>query len=99
MLTRVISLAFVALLAADVARAADTAYIPVGQAHAKKTVIAFPEIRASGSGADSLARQVHETVVNDLTFMDLFSFMGQSAFVEPSSAGITMGSFRFSDWS
>lgn len=87
------------LLAPLAASAADNAYIQVGQAHAKKTVIAFPDIRASGSNADTLSREIHETVTNDLTFMDLFSFLGSSAFVEPSSAGMTMGTFRFTDWS
>ncbi|HUP58556.1 MAG TPA: Tol-Pal system beta propeller repeat protein TolB [Bdellovibrionota bacterium] len=75
-------------------------YIQVGQARTKKTIIAFPEIRASGSNAEAVAKQIHEIITNDLTFMDLFSFLGSSAFIESaSSAGITMGSFKMTDWS
>lgn len=83
----------------SIAHAADNAYIQVGQAHAKKTIIAFPDIHSTGNNADTIAREVKEIVTSDLEFMDLFSFLGNSAFVEPGSAGVTMGSFRFSDWS
>src|SRR5579885_1964364 len=94
-----IFLAFVPWALSASAHAADKAYIQVGQAHAKKTIIAFPDIRATGNNGDTIAREVKEIITNDLEFMDLFSFLGASAFVEPGSAGITMGSFRFSDWS
>src|SRR4051812_32730253 len=89
------------LFASPLALAAgDNPYIQVGQARTKKTVIAFPDLRFSGSNADTLAKQVHEIITNDLNFMDLFSFLGSSAFVEnPAAAGITLGSFKFSDWS
>src|SRR4051812_22750817 len=93
-------LALSGILGGITAHAADNAYIQVGQARLKKTVIAFPEIRPSGSSAGALARQIHETVTNDLGFMDLFSFLGRPAFVEnEAGAGIAPGSFRFSDWS
>ena len=71
---------------------AENPYIQVGTAKTKKTVIALPEIRGS-AGA-----KISEIILNDLTFMDLFKFLGASAFVEPKSAGIAIGSFKFSDW-
>jgi TolB protein len=82
------------------ALAADNPYIQVGSAHAKKTVVAFPAIRYAGTNADALSKQIQEIITNDLNFMDLFSILGQSAYIEnPKSSGITLGSFKFSDWS
>src|SRR4051812_44849638 len=76
------------------ARAADTdVYIPVGQAKIKKTILAFPDIRSPGdSSLGAYARQISETVKTDLTFMDLFSFLPNSAFLEDASkSGLTSG--------
>jgi TolB protein len=81
-----------ALLLASVAHAAP--YIPVGSAKTKKTIIAFPDIK----GDSALAKTISETVTNDLAFMDLFKFLSSSAFVEPASAGITLDTFKLSDW-
>ncbi len=79
--------------------ATDTPYIAVGSARTKKSVIAFPEIRMTHSGTASYAKTISEAVVNDLSFMDLFKFLGSSAFIEDSkTAGIDPGSFKFSDW-
>jgi TolB protein len=88
-----------ALLAPALSTAADTVYIPVGSAKTKKSVIAFPEIRAKGDRATAQAKVVAETVTNDLNFMDLFRFLPSSAFVEDAGkAGLTPDSFKFSDW-
>ncbi len=82
------------------AQAAEAPYISVGQARVKKTVIAFPEVKVSGTLASGLGKQIAETVTDDLTFMDFFTFLGKSAFIEDSSkAGITPGSFKVTDWS
>jgi len=74
-------------------------YIPVGSARTKKTVIAFPEIRTAGTRDGSFAKTISETVVNDLSFMDLFQFLSPSAFIEDSGkAGLTIGTFKLTDW-
>ena len=79
--------------------AQGAAYIPVGSAKTKKTVIAFPTIRNLENTSSSLTRALSETVTNDLSFMDSFRFLGTSAFLEnPAESGITPGSFKFSDW-
>ena len=79
--------------------AAETAYIPVGTAKTKKAVIAFPEIRTQNDTGKSLGKSISETVVTDLNFMDLFKFLESSAFVEDASkAGITLETFKLSDW-
>jgi TolB protein len=92
-------LALALALTPSLARA-DQTYIPVGQARTKKTVIAFPDVKIRGGGdAPALAKQIHETVANDLAFMDLFKFLNRAAFIEPSTAGIAAGSFKLSDWS
>ena len=76
------------------ARAEDHPYISVGQAKTKKTVIAFPEIL----GAPDAAKTVHDTVVSDLQFMDLFKFLDRAAFVEARGTGITADRFKMTDW-
>jgi TolB protein len=86
-------------IAPCLATAAEKTYIPVGQAKTKKTVIAYADTKARG-GADSagLAKLIHETVTNDLQFMDLFKFLDRAAFIEPPTAGLTSDSFKLSDW-
>src|SRR5581483_10844562 len=77
----------------------DKVYIPVGTARTKRTVIAFPQIRTRDERSAALAKDVTETVTSDLLFMDLFSFLDASAFIEdPSKAGINAGTFKLSDW-
>lgn len=96
-----------AILGNGAAYAADpsagTPYIPVGQAKTKKTVLAFPKIKVTPASEDRLgtvAKKIQEIVTNDLTFMDLFKFLGASAFIEDSSnAGLTLDTFKMSDWS
>lgn len=90
-----------AILAMAPSSRADNPYISVGAAKTKKTVIAFPEIRSSGDAiTDHAAKQIHEWVSNDLAFMDLFRFLSPTAFVENSAkAGITLDSFKLTDWS
>lgn len=96
-LLALLSLSF---LAANTSEAEGTVYIPVGAARVKKTVLAFPEVRASGARESGFAKTIHETVTNDLAYMDIFQFMNSSAFIEDASkTGVTMGSFKFTDWS
>ncbi|MFL5812856.1 MAG: translocation protein TolB [Bdellovibrionia bacterium] len=82
------------------AYAGDTPYIAVGKAKAEKAVIAMPEIRTGGNRElATLGKEISDTVTNDLNFMDMFKFLGSSAFVEDTSkAGITLDQFKLSDW-
>jgi len=92
--------AVVSALGPTLAHAGDVPYIAVGKAKSEKVVIAMPEIRTDGNRElATLAREINETVVNDLTFMDMFKFMGASAFVEDASkSGITLDQFKLSNW-
>jgi TolB protein len=96
----VLLLASTVVIAPKIAYSADAPYIPVGSAKTKKTVIAFPEIRTSNKTTENLAKVLTETVLNDLTYMDMFKFLGSSAFIEDDSqAGILPESFKYTDWS
>ncbi len=78
------------------------AYIPVGKARTKQTVLAIPGIQAGYSEAErfELPRNLAETIQNDLRFMDAFRILDPAAFVEDTrAAGITTGTFKFTDWS
>jgi TolB protein len=76
----------------------DSPYIAVGTAKTKKTVIAFPAIKAGDPELQALAKKVSDIVASDLSFMDLFSFVDSSAFIEKPDAGITLDRFKLSDW-
>jgi TolB protein len=92
-------LAFCSTLAVpSSAFAAGGVYISVGTAKTKKSVVAFAPILARSQDAASLARSLNETVTNDLTFMDLFRFLPNSAFVEPAGSAIAPNAFKMSDW-
>jgi TolB protein len=98
--TLILLIALICTLDSNSAYAADTPYIPVGAAKTRKTVIAMPLVRPSGNLASGLGKTIRETVISDLSFMDLFTFLDSSAFVENSTnAGITPGSFKMTDWS
>lgn len=73
--------------------------IAVGEARTKKSIVAFPTIQASNDSEGRL-RSIREVTMEDLAFSGLFDFLNPAAFVEdPSKAGITLGSFKFTDWS
>lgn len=83
------------------AQAADP-YIQVGRAKTRKTVIAYAPIQAllpPGGDRNGIGTGIRKTVTNDLLFVDLFSFLPESTFLEkPEQAGIEPGSFAFSNW-
>ena len=90
------------ILLSSLAYAEQAPYISVGQAKAKKTVIAIAPIRIEKpvGSAKSIASSIGETMIKDLEFMDLFKMMGSSAFIEnPASAGLTSDTFKMTDWS
>ena len=100
---RILSLLALSILALTTetleVHAEGTTYIPVGQAKTKKTVIAFPKIKFRSGATSAQSDRVYDALLGDLTFMDLFKFMGKEAFIEDSSAGIRSDQFKFSDWS
>jgi len=80
----------------------DKPYIPVGVAKTRKSVIAYPDAKLRGPLSGDLSAhgaKVHQIVEADLGFMDLFRLLDSSAFIEKSAAGITIDSFKLSDWS
>ena len=82
-----------------VAEAAETPYIPVGDARTKKSILAMPLMRAGNQVETALAKTLTETFVGDLNYMDLFKFLSATAFVEDAAkTGITPGSFPYADW-
>ncbi len=82
------------------ALAQEKAYISVGQARTKKSVLALPDVLVRSGDVSAAAKAIQETVVSDLLFMDLFKFMESSAFVEDTKrAGLTPDKFKLSDWS
>lgn len=85
-------------LAPNAAFSDEKPYIAVGEAKAKKSVIAFAETLTE-SGAAGQAKSVRETISNDLAFMDIFQFLGTSAFIEKPGAGLTPETFKMTDWS
>lgn len=78
-------------------------YIAVGEARVKKSVLAFPETRPQSAGMDSgdprgVGRAIRDAILSDLSFTNLFTIQSPSAFIEKPDAGITLESFRVSDW-
>jgi TolB protein len=78
-------------------------YIPVGEARVKKSVLAFPESKYLSAGMDSgdnkgIARTVKDQINHDLDFTALFTMQDSKAFIEKAGAGLTLDSFRISDW-
>ncbi|NDD90878.1 Tol-Pal system beta propeller repeat protein TolB [bacterium] len=97
LLTLVSCLSFI-FFSGPSAYSADKPYIAVGSAKARKVVLAIAPIR-SEARAGSEAEIIRDTLSSDLTFMDLFRFLGTTSFIEPVSAGIAPGSFKMTDWS
>ncbi|MBU6376121.1 MAG: hypothetical protein KGQ59_09010, partial [Bdellovibrionales bacterium] len=80
------SLAVLALLSyAQSARAADKPYIAVGNAKARKVVLAIAPVRADPN-TSAEATTVRDTMAADLTFMDVFRFLSPTSFIEQPSA-------------
>jgi len=82
------------------AQPVQTQYISVGEAKARKSIIALPEIRLTSPSIAPSAKKILDTLEGDLTFTDLFKIMGKAAYVEnTASAGIEPGTFKMTDWS
>lgn len=84
--------------------AQDKIYIKVGEAKVKKSVVAIPDIKFQTPGFEAgegkaFARAVKELINSDLVFTNLFTIQSPSAFIEKSDAGLTMETFKLSDWS
>jgi TolB protein len=77
------------------------AYISVGTAKTRKTVLAIAPFRTrqDAKNLSTTLKTLEETLKADLGFMDLFRFLDPSAFLETGNPGVTAGSFKMSDWS
>lgn len=91
-----------ALISSNIARAGQI-YIPVGEARVKRSVLAFPETKFVSPGTDSdrngAARVIRDAILSDLNFTNLFTMQSPAAFIEKGDAGLTLDTFRISDWS
>ena len=77
------------------------AYISVGKAKVKKTILAVAPIQWDGveRPREDWKEIIKETITRDLTFMDYFRFLPESEFKEGSGAGMLPSTFKFADWS
>lgn len=69
-------------------------YISIGDPQIKKSVLAIPLTK----GGSSDAKALHGILNRDLGFTALFKIQDPSAFIEDASAGLTLDSFKLSDW-
>lgn len=78
---------------------ADTPYIAVGKARARKVVLAFPSLQSQGPGAESAAKQIFTTFQTDIQFMEFARFLPEPAFPEkPQTGAVAFPPVRMSDW-
>jgi len=80
------------------ARAADQAYIAVGKAKTRKTIVALSPFQGGKGSLGSAGKKALDLVKTDLLFMDLFTILDPAAFLDKSE-GIAPGSFKMTDWS
>jgi len=73
------------------------AYIAVGQAKTRKTVIALPGF-VGPPNLKTAADKTLETINTDLLYMDSFQILSPKAFIDPST-GVEPGTFQMSNWS
>ena len=87
------------LLFAPVANAGQI-YIPIGEAQVKKSVLAISYVKTTHTGEGEVrdARAIHGVLNRDFAFTALFNIQDPAAFIEPQTAGITLDSFKLSDW-
>lgn len=80
---------------------ADTTYLAVGKAKTRRSVLAIAPLVWKGPGRDKTGagRKIYATLQNDLIFMDLFSLLPSSSFIEKPTAGVAPQEFRMKDWS
>jgi TolB protein len=73
------------------------AYIAVGQAKTRKTVLALPAF-VGPSTLKSAGEKTLETIRTDLLYMNSFQLLDPKAYLD-QSIGVTPGSFQMSNWS
>lgn len=95
---RLLSLVMVATLAATATNAQDKPYIAVGEAKTKQMNLAIAPIKTQGVSA-TLADDLLSRIKGHLEFTHLFSWTKFGADVEPDTAGIAPGTFKYADWS
>lgn len=80
--------------------------VKLGDAKAKKSLVAFPPLQVQGAaaGAQKVGAELFNVIINNLTVSGYFQFMPQSAFVEDTSktglrpAPADPNGFRFQSW-
>lgn len=77
--------------------AADQAYIAVGKAKTRKTIVALTPFQGGAGSLGTAGKKALDIVRSDLLFMDLFTILDPAAFLDKSS-GVAPGSFKMSDW-
>ncbi len=92
-------------LLSNIAFTQDKIYIKVGEAKIKKSVVAIADFKNLTPGFEAgegkaFSRNVKEIINSDLNFTNLFTLQSTAAFIEKSSdAGLTLETFKLSDWS
>jgi TolB protein len=92
-----IIVAFILLAAASSVFADEKPYIAVGQAKARKTIIALPGF-VGPSKLKSAGEKALKTIRDDLLFMDSFEILDAKAYLDKST-GVKPGSFPMTNWS
>ncbi len=79
---------------------ASQVYIAIGEAQVKKSVLAIKDVTVgAGTGVADYARVVQSSWTRDFNFTGLFTVQDKAAFIEPESAGLSLDSFKLTDWS
>ena len=84
-------------------------YIKVGEAKAKKSLVALPPLQFNGVPASapnhaSVGSDLYKVILNDLTVTSFFQFINQSAFLEDTAktglkpAPLEPNGFKFDTW-
>jgi TolB protein len=73
------------------------AYIAVGKAKTRKTILAFPSFAAASSNLKSAGEKTLETVRSDLLYMDAFQILDPKAYIDPSP-NAEPGTFDMNNW-
>ena len=75
----------------------DQAYIAVGQAKTRKTIIALPGFVGPAT-LKTAGEKTLETVRTDLLYMESFQILDAKAYLD-TSMGVAPGTFQMSNWS
>lgn len=102
-------LIFFSLLFSLASQAQNSVYIKVGEARAKKSLVAMPAFQFVGNSAtaanfQTIGADLYKIILNDLSVTSYFQFISQSAFLEdtsktaPKPFPLEPGGFKFESW-